>query len=312
MNNLNLDEQPACIETMLKTIKVDLLKIALKEGDYETLYPAVTVHRRNSPTDTIPCIYEMGLAVTISGQKQVSLGNTVFNYSAGQALLASVDLPVISRVTEANDQEPYLGIMIRLEPHLVMQVVNQMVLPPTPKSGKQVGLEHGTLDSKLLNAVLRMVEALSQPELLEIIAPLIQQEIIARLLLSEKGQNFIQLHASASPSRQIAKTLAWLKVNYAKPINIETLAENAHMSPTTFRQHFRSVSGMSPLQYLKNLRLQEARQIMLNEGVDAGQAGLGVGYESVSQFSREYARLFGLPPSKDIKALQAEILQGAI
>ena len=291
----------------VKSLRERIMKVVDKDGDFLTECSAVSIHRRSTPTDEIPCIYGMGLALTVSGHKQVTLGDQVFEYSAGEALLASVDLPVVSRVIQASKAKPYLGIMVKLEPHLVVQVVNQMGMPPKPKLGSQIGLAQGKLDTALINAVSRFVDLLDEPELLPVVAPLIQQEIIARLLLSRHGPNFMHLHASASPSRQIAKSMAWLKVNYPSSVRIEDLAQQAHMSPTTFRQHFRSVSGMSPLQYLKSIRLQEARQMMLNEGLDAGEAGLQVGYESVSQFSREYARLFGMPPARDIKHLQAQV-----
>ena len=292
--------------TVVEPLRKRLLEIATQDGDFLTEGSAISIHRRSLPTEDIPCIYGMGLALTVSGHKQVTLGKEVFEYRAGEALLASVDLPVVSRVIEASKTKPYLGVMVKLDPHLVVQVVNQLGIPPKPKQNSVVGLAHGQLDTPMINAVSRLVDILDEPKIAPVVAPLIQQEIIARLLVSRHGPNLIHLHASASPSRQIAKSMAWLKVNYPSSVRIEDLAEQAHMSPTTFRQHFRLVSGMSPLQYLKNIRLQEARQRMLNEGLDAGEAGLQVGYESVSQFSREYARLFGMPPARDIKHLQAQ------
>lgn len=292
-----------------KSLRDRLLQFAQTDGDYITAIPALSIHRRSRVTDPIPCIYDLGLAITVAGHKQVTTGQEVFNYGAGQALLASVDLPVVSRVTQASQAEPYLGMMLRLDPRLVLQVAAGITMPRAPRDTKYSALSQGTLDPALLNAVERLLALLDEPQLLATVAPLIQQEIIARLLISEHGPQFMRLNASGTPSRQIAQTMAWLKQHYMQSISIESLAEQAHMSPSTFRQHFKAVAGMSPLQYLKQLRLQEARQLMLNEGLDASASGLRVGYESVSQFSREYARLFGEPPLRDVKHLREQSKQ---
>jgi AraC-like DNA-binding protein len=159
------------------------------------------------------------------------------------------------------------------------------------------------LDQGLLNAITRLASLVSEPQLIPLVAPLIKQEIIVRLLNSEHGPILRHLMAAGSPGQQIAKLITWLKRHYTENIAISDLADKAHMSESTFRQHFRAVAGMSPLQYLKHLRLQDARQLMLNEDIDAGSAALRVGYESASQFSREYTRLFGAPPLRDINAL---------
>ena len=289
---------------IFKAIRQRLLKIAQNDGDYVSAFAALSIHKRSHATDEIPCIYELGLALTLSGTKQVTLGEQVFNYAAGQALLASVDLPVVSQVTSASAADPYLGIMLRLDPAQIIQVAAQLNLPPKPTPKQQIALAHCNIDVFILGAVLRLIELLDQPELLPVLGPLIQQEIIARLLLSPLGSNLQLLNSSSQPGRQIAKSMAWLKVNYAEAIDIESLAEKAHMSSSTFRQHFRNISGLSPLQYIKQLRLQEARQMMLNQGLDSGTTALRVGYESISQFTREYARLFGDPPSRDVKKLR--------
>ena len=289
---------------LLAALKGRLLKIASIDGDYVTDIPAVSIHRRSHVSDDIPCIYELGLAITVAGQKQVISGQEVYEYGAGQALLASVDMPVVSRVTLASLADPYLGVMVRLDPRLVMQIGAGIDLPRAPRDSQFSALSKSTLDPALLDAVNRLLGLLDEPLLRDVITPLVLQEIMARVLTSPHGAHFLQLNASGTPSRQIAQSITWLKQHYADAISIEALADQAHMSLTTFRQHFKSISGMSPLQYLKHLRLQEARQLMLNEGLDASASGLRVGYESVSQFNREYARLFGAPPLRDIKKLR--------
>lgn len=290
-------------ETALSELRKQLLNIARNDGDNHTAIPALSVHRRSHITDAMPCIYALGLAITVAGDKQVTAGGQVFEYGAGQALLASVDLPAVSRVTRASKEAPYLGVMVRMDPEQVLMVAEHLEVPAGretdyPPLGKR------TLDDGLISATTRLVALLDEPDLLTTVAPLIEQEIIARVLMSEQGAHLLHLNAGASPRRQIASIMIWLKQHFSESIRMDRLASQAHMSPSTFRQHFKAVAGVSPLQYLKQLRLQQARQLMLNEGLDAGESALRVGYESVSQFSREYARLFGNPPMRDVKHLR--------
>ncbi|HBF07742.1 MAG: AraC family transcriptional regulator [Gammaproteobacteria bacterium] len=292
---------------LLQRIKSRLLQIATKDGDFMTAFPGLSIHRRSSVTDSIPCIYDLGLAITISGRKQVIAGKDVYEYQAGEALLASVDMPVMSRVLQASNSDPFLGIMLRLDTRLVLQVAAGLVIPQVSKQISATALTKGTLNLSLLGALDRLLSLSDEQYLLSTLSPLIIQEIIARILVSEFGSVYMKLNTSASPSRQIAQAMGWLKQHFSESITIESLADQAHMSQSSFRQHFKTVAGISPLQYLKQLRLQEARQLMLNDGLDAGASGLSVGYESVSQFSREYARLFGVPPSKDIKQLRSQM-----
>ncbi|MCG8519562.1 MAG: AraC family transcriptional regulator [Pseudomonadales bacterium] len=305
--NAGFNGLSASQDGIVSSLEDRILKIAQIAGDYETDIPAITVHRRDDVSDPVPCIYDLGLAITIAGQKQVSVGTELYVNEPGQGLLASVDLPVSSGVTQASSSNPYLGIMLRLDSRLALQVAAGLSLPRPSRDPGFKGLTQGTLDSKLLEALDRLMALLDEPRLLSTVSPLIQQEILARLLLSPYGPQFIALNASGTPSRQVAQAMAWLKQHYMEPINIDRLAETSHMSPSTFRHHFKAVAGISPLQYLKQVRLQEARCLMLNHNLDAGAAGLRVGYESVSQFSREYARLFGQPPLRDINNLRTQI-----
>ncbi|WP_375182787.1 AraC family transcriptional regulator N-terminal domain-containing protein [Marinobacter sp.] len=299
--------EPGQEEKVLASLKDMALAIAHKPGDYATAIPELTVHRRDHAYDPIPCIYELGLAITLGGKKRVVVGQEVFLNEPGQGLLASVDLPLASGVLKASPQEPYLGMMLRLDPRLVLQVAAGLTLPKPSRYGGYGGLAQGTLDFDLLHAMERLLALKDEPRLLATLAPLIEQEIIARLLLGPCGQQFMALNAGGTTSRQIAQSMAWLKQNFAKAINIDALAEASYMSASTFRQHFKAIAGVSPLQYLKQVRLQEAKQLMLNEHLDAGAAGLRVGYESVSQFNREYARLFGQPPLRDIRTTREQL-----
>ena len=266
--------------------------------------PALSLHRRKGITDPLHCIFPLGLGVVAQGGKQVLVGEHVLGYGPGQSMLTTIDLPVISHVTRASIHEPFLGLMLKLDTTSVLQTAAEMQLasPLRHSTCRPIAVE--ALDEGIVHALTRLVELMGEPALASRIAPLIQQEIVVRLLSGPHAPQLQHLVANGSPSQQIARAVSWLKQNFRESLAAEDLAARAHMSPSTFRQHFRDITGTSPLQYLKQLRLQEARQLMLNEDVDAGSAGSRVGYESASQFSREYSRLFGAPPQQDIRRMR--------
>lgn len=278
--------------------------IAQTDGDYSTLISALMLYRRSSATVPMPCIYGLGLGLAVQGGKRVTLGDEVFDYAAGQSLITTVDLPVVSYVTRASFIEPYLGIRLELDARVIAQLAAEMEFAAPLQISTTRAMSVVTLDEGLEDALTRLIRLLTEPHLIPLLAPLIQQEIAIRLLNGEHGPNLRRLVAVGSPNQQIAKVITWLKQHYTENVPMDDLAAKAHMSPSTFRQHFRAIAGMSPLQYLKNLRLQDARQLMLNENLDAGSAAVRVGYESASQFSREYSRLFGEPPNRDIKRMR--------
>ena len=279
-------------------------RFAQTDGDYTTAIPALTLHRRGAPTEPLHCIYSLGLGVIAQGAKQVMLGDEVINYSPGRSMLTTIDLPVVSHVTQASVRKPFLGLLLTLDPRQIVQMASELDLPhpSRERTFRPVSIER--LDEALLDALIRLVELLEEPALVPRLAPLIQQEITVRLLTGRYGPQLHHLVAVGSPSHQIAKAVAWLKQNFTHVLHVDDLAARTHMSPSTFRLHFRAITGMSPLQFQKQLRLQEARQLMLNQSLDAGHAGGRVGYESASQFSREYSRLFGAPPQRDIRRMR--------
>jgi AraC-like DNA-binding protein len=277
---------------------------AQTDGDYTTAVPALTLHRRSAPTEPLHCIYSLGLGVIAQGGKQVMLGEDVIDYSPGRSMLTTIDLPVVSHVTQASVRKPFLGLLLTLDARQIVQMASELDLPQPSRERafRPVSIER--LDEALLDALFRLVELLDERALVPRLAPLIQQEITIRLLTGPYGPQLRQLVAIGSPSQQIAKAVTWLKQNFSQALHVDYLADRTHMSPSTFRQHFRAITGMSPLQFQKQLRLQEARQLMLNQSLDAGNAGGLVGYESASQFSREYSRLFGAPPQRDIRRMR--------
>lgn len=278
--------------------------VAHSDGDYTTAVPALSLHRRKAPTEPLHCIYSLGLGVVAQGGKQVLLGGEVIDYGPGQSMLTTIDLPVVSHVARASINEPFLGLMLTLDSRQIVQIASEMELPQPARDSAFRRISIETLDKALVDALVRLVELLDESALAPRLAPLIQQEITTRLLSGPHGSQLRHLAAAGSPSQQIAKAVAWLKQNFTQVLHVDELAARAHMSPSTFRHHFRAITGTSPLQFQKQLRLQEARQLMLSRNIDAVSAGGRVGYESASQFSREYSRLFGAPPQRDVRRMR--------
>ncbi len=281
-----------------------IARFAQTDGDYTTAVPALTLHRRSAPTEPLHCIYSLGLGVIAQGSKQVLLGEELIDYGTGRSMLTTIDLPVVSHVAQASIRKPFLGLLLTLDVRHILQLASEMELPQPPRERAYRPVSIERLDEALIDALVRLVKLLDEPALLPRLAPLIQQEITVRLLTGPYGPQLQHLVAAGSPSQQIAKAVAWLKQNFTQALRVDDLATRTHMSPSTFRQHFRAITGMSPLQFQKQLRLQEARQLMLNQNIDASNASGLVGYESPSQFSREYSRLFGAPPQRDVRRMR--------
>ncbi|QXH86765.1 AraC family transcriptional regulator [Pseudomonas shahriarae] len=280
-------------------------RFASTDGDFTTAFPALTMHRRHGVSEPMPCIYNLGIGVITQGYKQIMVGDKVHNYGPGQLMLSTFDMPVTAHVTRASRSEPLLGMMLKLDIRQIAQVAYEMELPSSPETAYEPISVH-KLEPALFDAFLRLVRLLDEPQLVSPLAPLLQQEIVVRLLAGPQGSQLRHIIADGTPRQRMAQTLSWLRKNFKQALNLDDLAAHAHMTPSTFRQHFRDITGMSPLQFQKQMRLQEARQLMLNQAFDAGEASNLVGYESASQFSREYKRLFGSPPSRDIRRMRLD------
>ena len=304
-DRLSKQLQPPTSETAARSGLAHAIgRLAQTDGDHNTAIPGLTLHRRRAPTEPLHCIYNLGLGVVAQGDKQVLLGGESFHHGPGQSMLTTIDLPVVSHVTRASAAEPFLGLMLTLDVRSIVQLSSEMDELLSRREGAYRSISFEALDAALLDALVRLVKLLDEPALVPRLAPLIQQEISIRLLTGPHGPQMRNLATAGSASQRIAKVVAWLKQNFVQALHGDDLPARAHMSPSTFRQHFRALTGMSPLQYQKQLRLQEARQLMLNENLDAGSAAVRVGYESASQFSREYSRLFGAPPQRDIARMR--------
>jgi AraC-like DNA-binding protein len=254
---------------------------------------------------------QSALCIVAQGAKSVMIGEEMFEYEAGQIAVYSVDVPVAAQVTRASHAEPYLNLKIDLDAQKVAELAAK-VYPnglPQPREGRAVWV--GDANASLVDASTRLLEVMAEPSEAELLAPLIVDEILIRLLRSPMGSRVAQLGHSESSLQRVAKAVSWLRSNFDQPVDVDDLAAIVNMSVSSFHRQFKSVTSMSPLQYQKALRLQEARRLMLTEQLDAGNASRRVGYVSPSQFSREYGRFFGAAPTRDIHRLREEHHSGA-
>ncbi|HAS6436307.1 TPA: helix-turn-helix domain-containing protein [Vibrio parahaemolyticus] len=276
-------------------------------NQYDTPISGLRFSRWTTPTPPTSYTHNPSICLIAQGRKRVLLGEESFIYDANHFLISSVDLPIIANIIEASEEQPYLGLIMELDLTEISQLIIDSELAFTQSKEAQKGIAVGELSESLLGAFVRLAELLDEGQNIKILAPIIKREIFYRLLMSEQGTRLHQIVTAGSHSHQIAKAIDWLKNNFVKPLSVGDLASYTGMSKSSFYTHFRSMTSMTPLQFQKKLRLSEARRLMLTENLDAMAATFKVGYESPSQFSREYSRLFGAPPSKDIKSLRENL-----
>ena len=277
---------------------------ALKAGENPTAIPGLALYRREKPTPCFHATYEPSLSVFVQGSKRVTFGGTEYLCDGSSFLLSSIDVPAVGQIVEASERVPLLSMFLRLDMPTVREVIGCEDLPELRISIQSRGIVVGETTVGLLNSCTRLIDLLDTPEDIPFLSHLIQREIVYRILRTPQGERLRAIATTGDPSHRTARAIAWLKDNYAKPLHIEELAAIARMGVSTLHHQFRGLTAMSPLQYQKQLRLQTARQRMLIDGIDATSAAYEVGYESVSQFNREYSRFFGQPPMRDIKALR--------
>lgn len=270
----------------------------------ETAISGVTLYRYCGPT--LPCTanYEPSVAMVVQGKKRVTLGQTSFDYDPSQFLLTSLDLPVTNQVVEASREDPYLCMRLKLDIAMVRELLGRepehAALPHTNKPA----MTTAETTAEFLDAFCRLLDLQHAPQDMDFMSELIKREIVYRILQSAAGQRLRSIATIGENSQRAAKAVEWIRDNYTKPLRVEILAELACMGVSTLHHHFRSLTSMSPLQYQKKLRLHEARRRMLIDGLDAAHAAFEVGYESASQFNREYSRFFGQSPMRDVRALR--------
>ena len=292
------------MEVTLEALGTSIARCTQK-GDLDpTPVPDLSLFRMNEPTGPFSATYEPSICIAVQGAKRVILGEDTYVYDAHNYLITSVHLPTIVQVIEASPEKPFLALRLKLDLKEISQLMVDSNLPPPRTKQSNRGMATGEVTLPLLNAFQRLVDLLAEKQDLPFLAPVIQREIIYRLLVGEQGARLRQIASAGSKSQQIARAIDWLKRNFTQPLRIDDLAEQVNMSNTSFHNHFRSMTALSPLQFQKQLRLQEARRLMLAERMDAANAAFQVGYESPSQFSREYSRVFGAPPLRDITNLR--------
>jgi AraC-like DNA-binding protein len=300
----NKSEIASATDAVRNALTADIARWTSNCEMFKTPIPGLFFYRHDNPTEPCFGLYDPSICLVVQGAKKAHIENETFIYDAYNYLLTSVHLPTTYQVISASPEEPYLGLVLKFDMKELSQLMIDCNAPP-PRTRQ---IEHGMATSEvtlpLLSPFQRLVSLLDEPESIPILAPNIHKEILYRLLVGEQGARLRMIASAESRSHQVARTIDWLRGNFSEQLRVEDLAEMAHMSASSFHNHFRSMTSLSPLQYQKHLRLQEARRLMLAEHLDATTAAFQVGYESSSQFSREYSRLFGAPPLRDISRLR--------
>jgi AraC-like DNA-binding protein len=297
-----VDEHDARVAQMRSELARKIAAHTTTEGEFLTPIHGFSLYRRSEPTPCTSAAYMPRLTLFVQGEKRVNLGTTTYICNGANFLLTAVDLPVISQVTKATPQDPILGVLLKLDMPAIRNILSEeeLGLPADPADTR--GMALGVTSPELLSACSRLVDLLDTPRDIPFLSHLIQREIIYRLLRSPQGMHLRAIATLGEQSHRTARVVTWLRTHYDKPLRIEDLATMAQMGVSTLHHHFRSLTSMSPLQYQKQLRLHVARERMINNGLDAATAAFEVGYESASQFNREYSRFFGQPPMRDMKS----------
>ncbi len=301
-------------DTFVGSSDADLVRLAglirahtPHDGSFELRIPGVhAIRASRTNTELVHAVAQPALCMVAQGAKRVMLGQEVYEYDASRMIIYSVDLPVAAQVTRASHSGPFLCFRLDLDPHKIAELILKVHPHGLPRVQENRAVCITQANASIFNAAIRLIELMAQPGDAELLAPLVIEEILIRLLRSPVGVRVAQIGLEDSGVHGVAKAVSWLRANFSQPVKVEELAELAHMSVSSFHQHFKSVTSMSPLQYQKVLRLQEARRLMLSTMTDATAASRNVGYLSASQFSREYGRFFGSAPTKDIARLREQ------
>lgn len=273
-------------------------------GDCGTAFPGLTLFRQTAPSACYLTSVEPSLSVFVQGKKRINIGGTEFLCDESSFLVSCIDVPVQSQIIEASEDVPQVSLRLRLDMPTAREVLSREDLPVQKATSQRRGLAVGQTTVGLLTASSRLIDLLETPEDIPFLGHLVEREIIYRILQTPQGERLRAIATTGSLSQRAARAIAWLSENYAKPLHVEELAQIARMGVSTLHHQFRALTAMSPLQFQKQLRLRVARERMLMDGLEATSAAYEVGYESVSQFNREYSRFFGQPPMRDIKSLR--------
>jgi AraC-like DNA-binding protein len=279
-------------------------KYSKTDGLNDTAIAPLHYFKMSAPSARMPVVYNASLCLVVQGEKEVMLEDETYRYAASEFLVVSVDLPATGHVTVATPEKPYLALQLDIDPGQLSDLITETVRIEVHGAPTERALFIGSTSDQLTDALLRLARLLDTPQDIPLLAPMVIREIYYRLLNGLHGRRIAQIAINGTNMQRIAHVIQTLKSKFSEPIRVGDLAQMAHMSPSSFHFHFKAVTAMSPLQYQKRLRLLEARRLLLVEGRDAASAAYRVGYESASQFSREYSRMFGAPPISDVTNLR--------
>jgi AraC-like DNA-binding protein len=272
----------------------------------------VRLRRASTPTEIGHGVSFPSFCVIAQGSKEILLSDHRYWYDSAHYLIATTALPIASRIAEASEERPYLSVMVTLDPALISAVMSEAAHVVRQRRAAVTAIDVSPLDRGLLDAVVRLVRLLDSPSEVRFLLPLLKREIIYRLLSGPQRERVVQMAALGRPTERIAEALDWLRRDFNRPLRIEEIARELGMSASGFHHHFKALTAMSPLQFQKQLRLQEARRLMLGEGLDAANAGFRVGFDDASYFNREYKKLFGEPPMRDVERLREDTSNRAL
>lgn len=278
-----------------------MTRFATGDGMSPTAIPRLSFIRYSTPHQPMPAHYPPCFCLITQGSKSIAFGDDRLVYDPARFVVAAVDLPVTGVVLEATPKKPYLCVMLEIDTQELASLVIDTETPVRATPASRRGLFLGEATAVFVDAVWRLMQLLDAPRDIRALAPLAEREVLYRLLQSDAGERLRQVIAGHGPACRMARAIAWLRRHYDEPLRVARLADAANMSPSSFHAHFKRVTAMSPRQYQKLLRLQEARRLLMTDAVDAATAGYRVGYQSPSQFSRDYHRAFGAPPSADVR-----------
>ena len=295
----------------IQNLAAEIAQTVSEDGIHATSIDGVQLVRLSHTSEPMPGVMQPALCIVAQGRKQVIAGDRLLIYDPNRFLIITLDTPVIGQVVEASPEAPYLCLKLDLDPAEISALLIETGGISAAAAESEPSLDLSAVSADLLDAAVRLVRLVRKPEDIAVLAPMIRREILYRLLRSDQATRLQQIAVAESRMQQVNRAIGWIKRNYREGFSIEAVAEEARMSASALHLHFKAVTAMSPLQYQKQLRLQEARRLMLAEAMDAASAGFRVGYDSASQFSREYARLFGAPPLRDVARLKSGDLLAA-
>ena len=302
------DEQRVDVDRAKELLKRRILGAMPTAGAYETGLDGVRMHRLDETTEPQNCFYRPMIVKMVQGNKRVFIGADEYRYGESDIMVTGVDMPGANMFCEASPASPSLSISIDLDRNLIAQLALEIPYKGLDAGGVVRGVHVQPLEADLLDAYLRLAELFDQPERLPVLGPMILREIHYLLLTGPNGHRLRSFHTAGSQANHVARAISWMKQNLAASVHVDELAGKVNMAPSTFHRHFKEVTTLSPVQFQKRIRLHEAQRLMLMQDMDASSASAAVGYESLSQFTREYKRLFGDPPRRDVRRLREEAL----